>query len=171
MEYKQIVAVTGLPGLFQLLNAQNNGALVKNLSDKGICFISSRKHQLTPLESIEIYTKEGNMRLEEVFTKIKDFDTDALEANTKNDKEHFRQLFKNILPNFDEERVYTSDIKKVFKWYQLLKENDLLHFEKPEEVAVPTETEQAKTADETKPEAVKEKKKAPKNKAKKQPEA
>lgn len=135
MEYRQIVAVTGLPGLFQLLNAQNNGAIVKSLTDKGVSFISSRKHQLTPLESIEIYTTEGNARLDEVFLKIIEFDAQTIAANEKNDKNHYRDLFRSILPNFDEERVYASDIKKVFKWYQLLKENDLLHFEKQEQEA------------------------------------
>lgn len=143
MEYRQIVAVTGLPGLFQLLNAQNSGAIVKSLLDKGVSFISSRKYQLTPLESIEIYTTEGNVRLDEVLTKIKDFDEKALEANNQNDKNHYRELFRIILPNFDPDRVYASDIKKVFKWYQLLKENDLLNFERKGEmentVEAPTE--------------------------------
>lgn len=151
MEYRQIVAVTGLPGLFQLLNAQNSGAIVKNLADKGVSFISSRKHQLTPLESIEIYTTEGNVRLDEVLTKIKDFDEKAIEANSKNDKNHYKELFKTVLPNFDQERVYASDIKKVFKWYQLLKENDLLNFEQKEAAeAVPEAvSEESEKADET----------------------
>lgn len=147
MEYRQIVAVTGLPGLFQLLNAQNNGAIVKNLTDKGVSFISSRKHQLTPLESIEIYTTDENVRLDEVFSKMIAFDAEAIAANEKNEKNHYRDLFRTVLPNFDEERVYASDIKKVFKWYQLLKENDLLHFEsrnaeeKTEEAVVATAEE------------------------------
>lgn len=150
MEYRQIVAVTGLPGLFQLLNAQNNGAIVKSLADKGVSFISSRKHQLTPLDSIEIYTTDENVRLDEVFTKIIEFDAEALAANEKNEKNQYRDLFRNILPNFDEERVYASDIRKVFKWYQLLKENDLLHFEAPKEetaeaVATATTSEQEAT--------------------------
>lgn len=135
MEYRQIVAITGLPGLYQLLNAQNNGAIVKSLTDKTVSFISSRKHQLTPLESIEIYTIEDNVPLAEVFKKIKDIDAEALEANNKNDKNHYRSLFEKVLPNFDEDRVYASDIKKIFKWYQLLKENDLLEFEQKEEEA------------------------------------
>lgn len=157
MEYRQIVAITGLPGLYQLLNAQNNGAIVKSLTDKTVSFISSRKHQLTPLESIEIYTTEDNMPLAEVFKKIKDIDAEALEANSKNDKNHYRKIFETVLPNFDDARVYASDIKKVFKWYQLLKENDLLEFEQAEATVesenqqeVETTTSEEKTAKESK---------------------
>ncbi|HET8573627.1 MAG TPA: DUF5606 domain-containing protein [Edaphocola sp.] len=133
MEYRQIVAITGLPGLFQLLNPQNNGAIVKSLTDNSISFISARKHQLTPLESIEIYTTDENVRLDEVFSKIKNIDGKVAEINAQNDKAAYKTLFKEVLPNFDEERVYASDIKKIFKWYHLLKENDLLHFDQPTE--------------------------------------
>lgn len=133
MEYRQIVAITGLPGLFQLLNPQNNGAIVKNLTDNSVSFISARKHQLTPLESIEIYTTDENVRLDEVFTKIKEVDEKATEVNAQNDKNAYKALFKEVLPNFDEDRVYASDIKKVFKWYHLLKANDLLRFEQAAE--------------------------------------
>lgn len=142
MEYRQIVAITGLPGLFQLLNPQNNGAIVKNLSDNSVSFISARKHQLTPLESIEIYTTGDNVRLDEVFTKIKTMDEKVDEVNAKNDKAAYKALFKEVLPDFDEDRVYASDIKKVFKWYQLLRANDLLNFEQPTE-AVAGNTEEA----------------------------
>lgn len=141
MEYRQIVAITGLPGLFQLLNPQNNGAIVKNLVDNSISFISARKHQLTPLESIEIYTTDENVRLDEVFIKIKEIDEKANEVNAKNDKTAYKALFKEVLPNFDEDRVYASDIKKVFKWYHLLKANDLLHFEQAAEEATENKEE------------------------------
>lgn len=129
MEYRQIVAVTGLPGLFQLMSTKNDGAIVKSLSDKSLKFVSARIHHLTPLESIEIYTTGDNVRLHEVFEMIKNDDAEAIKINSTKDNKAAKTLFKKILPDFDEARVYTSDIKKVFKWYAILKENDLLHFE------------------------------------------
>lgn len=147
MEYRQIVAVTGLPGLYQLVNTKNNGAIVKNIEDKNVHFISARKHQLTPLESIEIYTVDDNVRLDEVLSKIKEIDAEACAANKENDKTRYKELFQTILPNFDQDRVYASDIKKVFKWYELLKKNDLLNFESQAE-ATAEETNQEGEASE-----------------------
>lgn len=131
MEYRQIVAVTGLPGLYQLVSTKNDGALVRSLADKSVKFVSSRVHQLTPLESIEIYTYSENVRLHDVLEVIKNNDTPIKElvSGKKASNEDLKQYFATILPEFDQERVYTSDIKKILKWYELLKANDLLNFE------------------------------------------
>ncbi|RYD99862.1 MAG: hypothetical protein EOP54_02365 [Sphingobacteriales bacterium] len=131
MEYRQIVAVTGLPGLYQLVSTKNDGALVRSLADKSIKFVSSRVHQLTPLESIEIYTYSENVRLHEVLEQIKSNDAPVkdLLSGKKATNDELRKYFATVLPEFDQERVYVSDIKKVLKWYELLKANDLLNFE------------------------------------------
>lgn len=136
MEYRQIVAVTGLGGLYQLVSTKNDGAIVRNLADKSVKFISARVHQITPLESIEIYTYSDNVRLQEVLKNMKDHEAELTQLNVaKADGKALKAFFKKALPEFDEERVYVSDIKKVLKWYGILKENDLLHFEEPAEVA------------------------------------
>lgn len=131
MEYRQIVAVTGLPGLYQLVSTKNDGALVRSLADKSIKFVSSRVHQLTPLESIEIYTYSENVRLHEVLEQIKSDDAPvkALLSGKKASNDELKKYFATVLPEFDQERVYVSDIKKVLKWYELLKANDLLNFD------------------------------------------
>src|SRR5690606_1190600 len=97
-DYRQIVAVTGLPGLYQLVSTKNDGAIVKNLADKTIKFVSARKHQVTPLESIEIYTTSDNIRLHEVFEKMKSDDADVPELSSKKDNEANKAYFKRILP-------------------------------------------------------------------------
>ncbi|HRP89155.1 MAG TPA: DUF5606 domain-containing protein [Edaphocola sp.] len=132
MEYRQVVAISGLAGLYQLMSSKNDGAMVKSLKDKSIKFISSRLYQLTPLESIEIYTYEENVHLHEVLEAIKANDAPVKEliASKKVSNDDIRNYFATILPNFDQERVYVSDIKKVLKWYELLKDNDLLNFER-----------------------------------------
>ncbi len=131
MEYRHIVAVTGLSGLYQLLNSKKDGAIVKSLSgDNAVKFVSSRLHSITPIESIEIYTSDdANVKLHEVFEAAKAFEAEVLEMNQKRDDKKAKELFEKILPNFDQERVYSSDIRKVYKWYEILKSKDLLNFD------------------------------------------
>jgi hypothetical protein len=173
MEYRQIVAVTGLGGLYQLMSTKNDGAIVRSLTDKNIKFVSARIHHITPLESIEIYTTGDNVRLHEVLEKIKEDDTQVAVLNGKKDDKATKAYFKTILPDFDEERVYTSDIRKVLKWYEILKANDLLNFEYlkyqdeegAEGEATETTVEAAPVAEDATDEDAKPKKKAAAKKA------
>lgn len=155
MEYRQIVAVTGLSGLYQLMSTKNDGAIVRSLSDKSVKFVSARIHHITPLESIEIYTTADNVRLHEVLEKIKENDAEVAALNKKKDDKAAKAYFKTVLPDFDEDRVYTSDIRKVLKWYEILKANDLLKFEHLQEQPEATETEAAPIVEAT-PEATEE---------------
>jgi len=130
MEYRQIVSVTGLGGLYQLISTKNDGAILRNLSDQSVKFVSARIHQITPLESIEIYTYNENVRLHEVLEGISKNDEAYEKLNiAKADGNTLRAFFREALPAFDEDRVYVSDIKKILKWYGILKANDLLNFE------------------------------------------
>lgn len=129
MEYRQIVAVTGLSGLYQLMSTKSDGAIVRSLADKSVKFVSARIHHITPLESIEIYTTGDNVRLHTVLEKIKEDDAQVAVLNSKKDDKAAKAFFRTILPDFDEERVYSSDIRKVLKWYDILKANDLLQFD------------------------------------------
>ena len=134
MEYREIVAVTGLSGLYQLLTTKSDGAIVRNVADKSTKFISARQHNVTPLESIEVYTTGDNVRLQEVFLKMQEHEATVPLADAKTaDNTAIKAYFKSIFPEFDDERVYVSDMKKMLKWYELLKANDLLRFEAPVE--------------------------------------
>jgi len=133
MEYREIVAVTGLGGLYQLLTTKSDGAIVRNVADKTTKFISARQHNVTPLESIEVYTTGDNVRLHNVFQKMLDQETSIpLVDLKKSDDKAIKHYFTTIFPEFDQERVYVSDMKKMVKWYEVLKANDLLRFEKVE---------------------------------------
>ena len=133
MQYREIVAVTGLTGLYQLLTTKSDGAIVRNVADKSTKFISARQHNVTPLESIEVYTTGANVRLHEVFMKMMDQEATKPLADAKTaDNNTIKGYFKSIFPEFDEDRVYVSDMKKMLRWYELLKINDLLHPEAPE---------------------------------------
>jgi hypothetical protein len=130
MQYREIVAVTGLGGLYQLLTTKSDGAIVRNVADKTTKFISARQHNVTPLESIEVYTTGDNVRLHTVFEKMLEHEAKIPLPGAKvTDSNAIKSYFKSIFPEFDEERVYVSDMKKMLKWYEILKSNDLLHFE------------------------------------------
>ena len=161
MEYREIVAVTGLGGLYQLLTTKSDGAIVRNVADKTTKFISARQHNVTPLESIEVYTTGDNVRLHHVFQKMQEQETKIPLVDVKKaDDKAIKLYFTNIFPEFDQERVYVSDMKKMLKWYEVLKSNDLLRFETEEEVAAPEQ-------DAAPAEVVAEEKPAKKAKAKK----
>jgi hypothetical protein len=146
MEYREIVAVTGLGGLFHLLTTKSDGAIVRNLEDKSTKFISARLHNVTPIETIEVYTTGENVRLQEVFKSMLANEVSIPPVDPKSaDNNSIKAYFKSVLPEFDEERVYVSDMKKMLKWYKLLKANDLLKFEEPQEE--PTTEETAKADD------------------------
>ncbi len=147
MEYREIVAVTGLSGLYQLLTTKSDGAIVRSVADKTTKFISARQHNVTPLESIEVYTTGDNVRLQDVFRKMMEHDGTITAADPKTaDNNAIRSYFKSIFPEFDDERVYVSDMKKMLKWYELLKANDLLRFEEPVEEAPAAEAAPAEAA-------------------------
>ena len=117
MEYNKLISVSGLPGLFELVTTKNDGAIVRSLEDNTTRFISSRGHQFSHLESIEVYTTGNNVNLSEVFVAMKN-NEEAL-PDIKNDKA-LKSYFLKVYPEIDLERVYSSDLKKMVKWLQIL---------------------------------------------------
>jgi len=129
MQYREIVAITGLGGLFQLVASKQDGAIVRSLEDKVTRFVSSRIHNFTPLESIEVFTTGDNVNLASVFKAMQENEAKFPLIEAKSDNNAIKSYFKNVFPEFDEERVYVSDMKKMIKWFGILKTNDLLIFE------------------------------------------
>jgi hypothetical protein len=122
MEYGKIIAVTGLPGLFELLSSKNDGAIVRSLEDKSTKFVSSRVHNFSHLESIEVFTVRDNANLIDIFNAM---EKDGSKAPDGKDAGALRQYFQKVYPDLDFERVYSSDLKKMVKWYEVLKENNI----------------------------------------------
>ena len=118
MEYNQLVAVSGLPGLFELVSSKADGGIVRSLEDSSTRFVSTRVHQFSHLESIEVYTIRENVNLVEVF-KAMEKATLALPA--EKDAAAVKNYFKQVFPDMDFERVYDSDRRKMVKWFTLLK--------------------------------------------------
>ena len=120
MEYSKLVAVTGLPGLFELISSRGDGAVVRSLDDNKTQFISSRVHNFSHLESIEVYTQRDNVNLVDVFNAMEK-DGGSLPDAKSNDA--VKKYFEKVYPEMDFERVYSSDMKKMVKWFESLKKH------------------------------------------------
>lgn len=128
MDLEKIIAVSGLPGLYKMAANRKNGLIVEHLQTGKKTFAASRTHQYTPLGSIAIYTDDGeSIELKTVFRNM----NDQLADNPPPDlaaalPEELHDYFADVLPMYDKDRVHTSDIKKVIKWFSFLREEDLL---------------------------------------------
>jgi hypothetical protein len=132
MEYNKIISVTGMPGLFELVSSKNDGAIVKSLDDKSTKFVASRKHNFSHLESIEVYTTGDNVNLAEVFEAMgKTTEKLPDEKDPAAIKKYFEKVYKEI----DFSRVYNNDMKKMIRWYTILKDNEI-------EIKLPVEEEE-----------------------------
>jgi hypothetical protein len=120
MEYSRIVAVTGLPGLYEIVSSKTDGAIVRSLDDQTTKFISSRVHNLSHLESIEIYTSRDNVNLVEIFDAMQKSKTKLPDVK---DNTALKSYFEKVYPDMDFERVYASDMKKMVKWFEVLTSN------------------------------------------------
>lgn len=123
MEYNKIVSVSGLGGLFELVSSKQDGAIVRSLEDNSSKFVSSRIHNFSHLESIEIYTVKDNVNLADVFTAMKN----SVEAkpDEKADGKALKAYFEKVYPDLDFDRVYASDMKKMVKWLALLEKYNI----------------------------------------------
>ena len=157
MEYSKLVAVTGMPGLYELVNSKSDGAIVRSLDDNSTKFASSRIHNFSHLESIEVYTVRDNVNLVEVFHAMEKAGGSLPDGK---DNSVLKKYFEKAYPDLDFERVYASDLKKMVKWFDILKKKnvEIKLSEPPEE-----EEEEQITAEEEKQEE-KPAKKAPKKK-------
>ena len=118
----RILSVSGQHGLFNYVAQARNGAIVEALSDKKrTCF--DMKSRITTLADISIYTNEGEMKLQEVFLKLKEALGDADAPSPKSSSEELKALFAKAIPDYDADRFYVSHMKKVVEWY-----NELKHF-------------------------------------------
>jgi hypothetical protein len=123
MEYKKLVSVTGMPGLFELLSSKSDGAVVRSLEDNTTKFVSTRQHNFSHLESIEVYTTKNNTTLAEIFSTIKESKEEVPDANA--DGKILKSYFEKVYPDLDFDRVYVSDMKKMIKWFRIIDKNKI----------------------------------------------
>lgn len=160
MDYSKLVAVTGLPGLFELLSSKADGAIVRSLDDKTTRFVSSRVHNFSQLESIEVYTVRENVNLADIFLAMQ---KDGGKLPDDKDAAAVKKYFEKVFPDMDFDRVYDSDRKKMVKWYAVIQKNNveikLSEIPEEEEEAAPAPVVEAPVVEE-KPKKTTRKKKA-----------
>lgn len=136
---KEILSISGKPGLQKLISNSSNAIIVESLVD-GKRFPAYSNSKIIALEDISIYTEEEDMPLKEVFKRMFAKENGKPALSHKESNEKIITYFNEIVPEYDKERVYTSDMKKIVQWYNLLTEKGILNFneeeeEKKEEVA------------------------------------
>ncbi len=140
MEYNKIIAVTGLPGLYELLSSKSDGAIVRSLDDKTTRFVASRVHNFSHLESIEVYTVRENVNLVDV---LKAMEASAEKLPDEKDNAALKTYFSKVYPDMDFDRVYSSDLKKMVKWFTVLRSNNIeIKLSEPEEAVESADAEE-----------------------------
>ena len=126
MNIKNIVAVSGLPGLYKLVATKSNGIIVSDPDSGKTRFCSVRQHQFTPMETVAIYTEDDTVEIAKVFQAMLDHQA-ALSVPSPNCSHlDLQKYFAVILPEYDRDRVFHSDMKKVIKWFNFLNERGYL---------------------------------------------
>ncbi|MBS2213760.1 DUF5606 domain-containing protein [Carboxylicivirga mesophila] len=121
---KGILAISGQRGLFKLVSQAKNSIIVESLIDgkKMPAYATSR---ISALEDISIYTEDEDVKLFDVFKAIYEKENGGMAISPKSSSNELKNYFEEVLPLYDKDRVYVSDIKKVLGWYNLLMESEL----------------------------------------------
>lgn len=126
MSLEKILAISGKPGLYQIVTQTRTGAVVESLTDKKRITVGAHSN-ISILSEIAIYTLTEEVPLREVLKKIQEKEGGKpTSISHKDSKDVLEEFFFEVLPEYDEDRVYPSDIKKIVQWYNLLQKNNLL---------------------------------------------
>jgi hypothetical protein len=128
MSIQKILAISGKPGLYELKVQTRTGFVAESLLDGKRITVSMRSN-VSLLSEIAVYTYSEEVRLAEVFKAIATKENNEATISHKEDDAKLKAYFREILPEFDEDRVYTSDIKKIFNWYNLLQPKGIVTLE------------------------------------------
>ncbi|GAA3782793.1 MULTISPECIES: DUF5606 domain-containing protein [Corallibacter] len=129
MSLDKVLAIAGKPGLYKMVAQTRTGFVAESLIDKRKLSVGIH-HNVSILSEIAIYTLTEEVPLRDVFTKIKEKENaNATSISHKDSKDKLEEYFFEVLPDYDEDRVYASDIKKVVQWYNLLHKHDMLDFD------------------------------------------
>lgn len=132
MDLKEILSVSGKPGLFKTIAQTKTGVIIESLTDgKRIQAFASDK--ISSLGEISIFTKNEDLPLREVFRLIQEKNADQPALDAKSNDSALKAFFETILPDYDRERVYVSHMRKLVQWYNLLLANGITDFSAPTE--------------------------------------
>jgi len=133
IKVKDLMAISGKGGLFRFLAQARNGVVVESLEDKKRAVVPPTA-RISALDDISIFALEEDVPLSDILLKIHEKEEGKLTIDSKSESAELKKYFREILPDYDEDRVYVSDIKKVLTWYNLLHKYEILEIvEKDEE--------------------------------------
>ena len=127
MDLRNILAISGKPGLYNLISSSQSRLIVESILD-GKKMPMSSVNKISSLDDISIFTYEDDVPLIELFQKIKEKENGGPCINHKSSEAELRAYMEEILEDYDEDRVYASDLKKIFQWYNILQDKNLLDF-------------------------------------------
>ncbi|MCS6990317.1 MAG: DUF5606 domain-containing protein [Chitinophagales bacterium] len=126
-DFSKIVAITGLPGLFELIASRNNGAIVRNLQDGKSQFIPERNHALLALSNIALFLNGDNsIPLPDVLHRMHQQEEQYPVPDPKAEPAQLQQYLAQILPDYDRQRVHLSDMRRLMRWYHILREKQMI---------------------------------------------
>ncbi len=122
MELKDIAAVSGKPGLYKIMKPTRGGLVLESLDDKGQKLVTGPHNRVSLLHEISVYTEQidKTIPLSEIFIRIRKESGDNPGVDSKSDPEELKSFFSHIVPDYDREKVYVSDMKKMVSWYGIL---------------------------------------------------
>lgn len=130
---KEILSIAGYSGLYKYLKKSRNGIIVENL-DTGKRMNADATARINSLEDISIYTEQGDMELKDVFKAIHEHEDGQKTINPKKaGSKELKEYFAQVIPEYDRDRVYTSDMKKILTWYNTLQRLEMIDFSEGEE--------------------------------------
>lgn len=132
MDLRKILAVSGYSGLYQFVAQGRNGIIVESLDDQKRTNIPATA-KVSALGEIAMYTDSEEVALKDVLLSIKDKNNGGPALDVKKaTNDQLKAALEEVLPNFDRDRVYVSDMKKLFMWYNILQKNNMLEFDEEE---------------------------------------
>ena len=143
MSLSEIIAVSGMSGLYKTIAQSKNSVIVENVTDKKRMPVYASQ-KVNTLEAISVYTTDKDIPLADVFKKITEKESKGAAIDHKSADAELKAYFEKVLPDYDKERVHISDIRKMLQWYNILQKADMLNFEEKKEdgeekVALPTD--------------------------------
>jgi len=144
MDLSKILSIAGKPGLYQMISQSKSGLIVESLVD-GRRIPAFSHERISSLEEISIFTETDDAPLKEVLTDIFKKEDGKKTISHKSSAKELKELLSSVLPDYDEDRVYVSDIKKMISWYNLLVEKNLIDLEEPKKAEEKESSEEEKS--------------------------
>ncbi|QHL87283.1 hypothetical protein GU926_07495 [Nibribacter ruber] len=121
-DLREIASIAGMPGLYRIIAPTRSGIIVESLAEKPARSVAQARNRVSILHEISMYTndEESTVPLEEIFDRVRTQYGDTLPVTSKSSNQELAKFMESVLPDYDQDRVYASDMKKLVQWYTLV---------------------------------------------------